>query len=595
MGILDMFKKASKEDKEEKIDLTESNLNNNVIEEQDHIDINISEIDTLNSERCEELIAHVLKDKDFGEEFIKDASIREIIFITVYMRQRLLKQFETKEMEDLHEKLVKTIEVFEDLLFEKVMKLDKLWKIINKATGCPVIDNSEEHILISDLYKDKMIEDYERPGIKAEAVELNHDQFVNELNDLYRIGYSGIRFSDGRQSPCILKRERMLKAEDAKKSDYPINPKTYFTLAAYLQEFRRGASGDEASNSLNTLGRAMIANLINTKFIIPVQEIDENQFKLPMYVADKNEQGEVTSIGLYVFTDEVEMKKIEYTGIKLDDSWKVQVDELKDVIDKVEGCNISEICINFATTQFRLDRKTIESLKRDSGIASREDEIRKRQEAFDKNELPKILDSKTDIVKAPNNMPVFIREEGRVCINNYVINSLDKKNMYIDALNSFFEDKRVKEIRIFDVHGKKADIKICDDGEKSGIFILPMRYDCENDNEPIKDETIHYSLKAAQLQGTKDGNNSGIVTADKTMHFFTIVNSNNNNNYLPIFNDVEEAKKIFSNNKFRFCAVTYDDILDNSQLNDGIVIGPTTLSTVIPKEFINKIYDISME
>lgn len=590
MGILDIFKKPL-EEKENNVNEEVESIKNN---DAESINVNIEETDTLNGERCNELISHVLRDKDFGEEFIKDASLREIIFITVYMRENLLKQFESKGMEDLHNKFLKTIELFEDILFEKVMKLDKLWKVINLATGCPVIDNSEEHILISDLYKDKMIEDYRGFGINVQAVPINHDQFVNELNDLYRTGYRGIRFTDGRQSPCILKRERMLKPEDVKKYDYPTNPGTNFALAAYLQEFRRGAGREGDSEILNKLGRIMITSLINTKFIIPVQEVQENQYKLPMYGADKNEKGEITAIGLYVFTDEVEMKKIEYTGIKLDQNWKVQVNELKDIIDKVEGCHISEICINFATTQFRIDRKSIDSIKKDAGITSMEDEVRKRQEAFDNNELPKILDPKTDIVKAPNNIPVFIREENRVCINNYVINTLDKKNMYTDALNSFFEDERVKEIRVFDVHGKNADIKVYNDSQKSGIFILPMRYDGEEDKEQINDDTIHYTVNAAKLKSKNSESNEEVNIPDKTMKFYTIVNSGNKKTYLPLFNDIDEVRKIFANNMFRFCAVTYDDIREKAESYDGIVIGPTTLSTIIPKEFINKIYDINM-
>ena len=586
MGILDIFRKSSEVDEE--IKSAEN-------KKGESIDINITEIDTLTGERCSELISHVLKDKDFGEEFIRASTVRENIFITVYMRNVLLKQFEGDKVNDLHDKLLETIELFENILFEKIMKLDKLWKIINKATGCSVIDNREEPILISDLYIDKMIEDLKNCGIIAEAVEMNHDEFVNELKDLYRTGYKGIRFTDGRQSPCVLSIERLIDSKDVEQSKYPVNPEAHFSLVAYLQEFRRSTTNEEKSKLLNILGRTMITSIINMKFIIPVQEISENQFNLPIYKTSKNDNDEASIIGLYVFTDEVEMKKLELTGLKLDHGWKVQVNEFKDIIDKVESCNISEICINFATTQFRLDKNTINSLKKDAKITSQADELKMKQEKFENEELPKIFDKDVKIVRAPNGMPIFMREENRVCMNNYLINLFDRKNMFKDVMDSLINDDNVKEIKVFDVKGRNADIKIKDDGIKKGLYIMPMRYDDENDQDKVEDDILHYTVNAAKIYAetnNKEGNE--VNQTSKSMHFFSIVNSVTNKNYLPLFENIDEAKKIFTNNMFRYCMVTFEEIKEKIEKFDGIVIGPTTLSAIVPKEFLNNMIDINM-
>lgn len=602
MGILDIFKKSSKETEEKVKEEFESQVNEATVNEktasesdskEENINIKIEETDTLDAERCNELISHVLRDRDFGEEIIRKSSIRENIFITVYMRDTLLKQFDGEGMEDLHEKFLKTIELFEDILFEKIMNCDKVWKVVNRATGSSVIDNEEEHILISDLYKDNMIEDLKRCGIIAEAVEMNHDQFVNELNDLYRTGYKGIKFTDGRQTPCTLKRERMLDISKVKKSEYPANPETYFSLAAYLQEFRRGVANDGDNKSLNMIGRVMMTNLLKTKFIIPVQEVGENQFNLPIYKAGKEDNDKGILVGLYVFTDEVEMKKLELTGLKLENGWKVQVNEFKDIIDKVECCHISEVCVNFAGMQFRLDRNTINSLKKDAGIISQEDQVRIKQEKFETEELPKIFDKDVKTILAPNKTPIFMREDNKVCINNYIINTLIRKNMFDDVLKSFFDDDNLNKIKVFDVHGRDADIITKDGTSKTGTFIMPMRYDDENDKDEINDDSIHYSVNAAQVESAK-GDDEGIKIIDKEMHFYTIVNSANNKAYLPLFNNSDEVQKIFPKNMFRLCKVTYDDIKEKAEPFDGIVIGPTTLSTIIPKEFVEKIYDINM-
>lgn len=583
MGILDIFRKSSEVDEEIK------SVEN---KKGESIDINITEIDTLTGERCSELISHVLKDKDFGEEFIRASTVRENIFITVYMRNVLLKQFEGDKVNDLHDKFLETIELFENILFEKIMKLDKLWKIINKATGCSVIDNREEPILISDLYIDKMIEDLKNCGIIAEAVEMNHDEFINELKDLYRTGYKGIKLTDGRQSPCVLNIERLMNPKEIEQSQYPVNPEAYFSLALYLQEFRRSVTNEKNNKILNILGRTMITNIMNMKFIIPVQEISENQFNLPIYKTSKNDNDEASIIGLYVFTDEVEMKKLELTGLKLDHGWKVQVNEFKDIIDKVESCNIYEICVNFATTQFRLDKNTINSLKKDAKITSQADELKMKQEKFENEELPKIFDKDVKIVRAPNGMPIFMREENRVCMNNYLVNLCDRKNMFKDVMDSLINDDNVKEIKVFDVQGRNADIKIKDDGIKKGLFVMPMRYDDENDQDKVEDDIIHYTVNAAKIY--TETNNNEVNQTSKSMHFFSIVNSVTNKNYLPLFENIGEAKKIFTNNMFRYCMVTFEEIKEKIEKFDGIVIGPTTLSAIVPKEFLDNMIDINM-
>lgn len=602
MGVLDIFKKSSNKRENKNNDFFENESENNKdiknedpiyvnIDNEDHIDIDFNNVDTLTGERCNELISHVLKDKDFGEEYIKTTNIRENIFVTVYMRNTLLKQFEGDNVKDLYDRLLKTIESFENMVFEKAMALDQLWKIINKATGCPVIDGQEEHILISDMYKEHMIEEYKKLGVEVEAVKINHEQFINELKDLYRTGYKGIRFTDGRQVPCTIKIEKMMEVSKVEKSKYPTNPELYFSLTAYLQEFRRTANNYSENKTLNVLGRVMMINLLKAKFIIPVQERGEKQFNLPIYKVGNDEKG--TSIGLYVFTDEVEMRKLELTGLKLDSGWIAQVNEFKDIIDKVECCHISEVCINFSNMQFRLDRNTLDSIKKDAGIVSQEDQVRIKQEKFEEEELPKIFDKEVKVVNAPNGLPVFMREENRVCINNYIINTLVRKNMFDDAMNTFLEDNSVDVIKVFDVQTRNADIVIKEGSNNIGTFIMPMRYTDENINEDISDDSIYCSIDASKIKNINEEQQE-LKIAEREMNFYTIVNSGNQKTYLPLFNSPEEVRKIFPKNKFRLCKVTYEDIKEKLIPYDGVVIGPTTLSTMIPKELALKIYDINM-
>ena len=180
-------------------------------------------------------------------------------------------------------------------------------------------------------------------------------------------------------------------------------------------------------------------------------------------------------------------------------------------------------------------------------------------------------------------------------MNNYLINLFDRKNMFKDVMDSLINDDNVKEIKVFDVKGRNADIKIKDDGIKKGLYIMPMRYDDENDQDKVEDDILHYTVNAAKIYAetnNKEGNE--VNQTSKSMHFFSIVNSVTNKNYLPLFENIDEAKKIFTNNMFRYCMVTFEEIKEKVEKFDGIVIGPTTLSAIVPKEFLNNMIDINM-
>ena len=109
-----------------------------------------------------------------------------------------------------------------------------------------------------------------------------------------------------------------------------------------------------------------------------------------------------------------------------------------------------------------------------------------------------------------------------------------------------------------------------------------MRYDDENDREYISDTTIHYSQDAATIENTEI-NNEEVHVGKRTMHFYTIENKDTKKTYIPMFSNEKEAEKIYARDRFRYCMVSYNDVIEQVKEYDGIVINPASMSFILEK------------
>ena len=54
-------------------------------------------------------------------------------------------------------------------------------------------------------------------------------------------------------------------------------------------------------------------------------------------------------------------------------------------------------------------------------------------------------------------------------------------------------------------------------------------------------------------------------------------------------------EKIYGRDKFRYCMVSYKDIIEQVKEFDGIVINPASMSFILEKHLLNSIFDIVNE
>lgn len=241
------------------------------------------------------------------------------------------------------------------------------------------------------------------------------------------------------------------------------------------------------------------------------------------------------------------------------------------------------------------DNKKLRDINQKENKKNIKEKSEEKQDEWEKEILPKMLkDKNVSIIKDNNGIILFARKDDSILMSKFIFDVLSKRNIKKDIMEFFFEDFSIKNISLYDFDFKRVTLKVKENQNKQGLFIIPMRYDDEKNNESINDTTIHYTEDASKIS-YKIENKKDYPVENKTMHFYTIENKDTNKIYIPLFSNEKEAEKIYSRDKFRYCKVSYKDISDNVNKYDGIVINPASMSFIIEKYLLSNIVDIINE
>lgn len=594
MGIFNAFKKNKnkneaevEEIREEKNSVKQEAAENNT-ENTENVESYI-----LTQERCNELLQRIFKDGDHGNTMMEEVSLSENIFILGYIENVIMPDLKKKGNEKDYTWFYSTMAIYRKIFHDKIMKTDRLWKVMLKTTGLPFMDRGCEHILICDSYKDKFIENLKNIYYEVDVVEISNEQFKGELNELYRRGYKGICFSDGVQRPYYMSRESLVSFDEVPASSYLINPETQYSMAAFFQEMRRNVNYEGAEKIRQNLENAMINSIINTRFVIPVKKSNVNQAELPVYISSEDKEKGIVIPGIYVFTDKIELSAVEEKNLDLNDGWDIYTYDFPQLMNLLDEAHVSEICINCGSINFKVNEKSLEVLKKQ--YESMDKERAEAQEKWETEELPKMLkDKNVPVIKDSRGTPLFARKENSVLMSKFIFDILVKREMKDEIMQFFFDDESIENISLYDFDFRRVTLKLKDEGNKKGLFVMPMRYDDENDSEPVDDTSLHYTMDAADIynESIKDAE---AYAGSRTMHFYTIENKDTKKIYIPLFSNEKEAEKIYARDKFRYCMVSYRDIMKNVKKYDGAVINPASMSFILEKELLDNVSDIVNE
>lgn len=580
---MDIFKKENINNekntviKENKTEIKGSNETNKYEFENGYI---------LTQTRCSELLERIFSDKDNGEGLMKEVELSENIFILGYIERVIIPECQEKKDEKKLVWLKSIMTMYRKIFCDKLMEQDKFYKIISNTTGFPFMDKGCEHILVCDKYKDKIIKNLKDIYYDVEIKLINKEEFKEDLNELHRIGYRGMCFSDGVQKPYYFSTEALSALYKIEREKALFNPVTQYSMISLVQEMRRNINYDGCEETRKNLEESLVQSIITTRFIIPIKRLEKNQAELPVYKLGEDTE----KPGIYVFTDATELEAFGKEGfINLEDGWEGFIYDFYHLIDLLKQASIYEICINYSGINFKTNIDVFSQIKKTADKLR--EEIKDKQEKWETEELPRILkDKEVPLIRDSSSMPIFGREKNSIYMSKYIFDILSRRKLKKEIMEFFINDSEMESISLYDPDFRRITLKV-KEGKKSGLMIMPMRYEDEDVNESIVDNIMHYTENAARIALESHGSKLDI-TNEKKMNFYTISNKESENVYLPVFSDENEAVRIYPRDHYRYCTVSFDDILDNVKDYDGIVVNPATMSFIIENDLLESIYDL---
>lgn len=187
----------------------------------------------VDNERMDKLARSFFEDHDHGREAMQNASVTENICFIDYLENTCIKKAkEMKNQEDMQYFTEYDIH-FRMLTLEKIMKLNELWIVISKGTNHFYAFNYDVIVLVDPSEADYLINNLAQQNLDVEIRKISGEDFVAMVEDMPRLGFKNVEFTDGRLRPLIIPRDTILKADKAKTR---INPKLYIESLTFLQQ-----------------------------------------------------------------------------------------------------------------------------------------------------------------------------------------------------------------------------------------------------------------------------------------------------------------------------------------------------------------------
>ena len=238
----------------------------------------------ISNERIQELIQAFFEDHDHGREAMQNATVAENICLIDYLEEHCIPKAKEINNED-------DLKMFTEYVIHFRM-------------------------LIGNLAEQ---------NFDVEIREITGDDFIALVEDMQRLGFQNIQFTDGRLRPLVIPRDTIFKTE---KSETTINPDLYIESLIFLQHVAKFRKEDKniavQENSPLTLALQKATLLVPA--IVQSRDGDQMQVKYPFL--NTNVEGQKI---LPVLTDHKEYDYFVNTPLmkdyaSLDDDKKVCIE-----------------------------------------------------------------------------------------------------------------------------------------------------------------------------------------------------------------------------------------------------------------------------
>lgn len=233
----------------------------------------------------------------------------------------------------------------------KMQKMEAFFVLFSRGTNNPFVicdpETFNDQVWIFEDQEDlkKMAEPYIEQKNPLISIKVENKSFLNFYSTLFHIGVNEVVFVE-REKKTEFELEEIVKQPDM--SDVPaekrplFNPQLQLTSIYFMQEFRRGVELSEKKN-IGELEEEMAANLVKSRFLIALEEVQDAEKKNMQVPYIKNKDGDVFQP---VFTDAGEFnkfnreKKFKAVAAEFKNLDKVLIPAAKGIVVNPQGFNL---------------------------------------------------------------------------------------------------------------------------------------------------------------------------------------------------------------------------------------------------------------
>jgi len=315
----------------------------------------------MNQKRAQELIKHMVEDKDNGLKLMKNLSLSDSIYLVAdILKNCILKANEIGRETDANY-FAQVIDNFRPIVLDKIKKADRLWIIYCDSTGYPYELDTDMLVLFDYMNHKDIIQKLETAGFKVTLMDVDNEKFKNEVSHMYRNGYKSIRFIDGKCAPFVVAREELYSHQEFFKEEYITNPALQQTMISFFQEFRKKGELTARINMVESRQNKMMKNLLHAEFMVPCTKIEtEEEVEIIHPFIDLSDKVESKDgkpvIAIPAFTDGFELDKC-YIG--KNETMLLSFKELAKLVEELEA---SGIIINCLGISYFMDKEVISKI-----------------------------------------------------------------------------------------------------------------------------------------------------------------------------------------------------------------------------------------
>jgi hypothetical protein len=255
------------------------------------------------------LIKSFFESPDHGRQAMQDATVIENICFIDYLENNCIPKAKELDNEQDMQYFTEYDIHFRMLTLEKIMHLDHFGVLISKATNHFYSMNKDIVVLVDFSEADFLLNSLAGQKFDVEIRDFTREEFVSMVEDMHRIGFRNVQFTDGRLKPLVIPRDTILKNE---KTNNTHNPQLYIESLIFLQEahkFRQDNKG-LVVNTDSPIAKAVRG----AKYLVPaiVQSRQGNQMQVKYPFLNTSVEGQKI---LPVLTDRKEYDYFMTTSV----------------------------------------------------------------------------------------------------------------------------------------------------------------------------------------------------------------------------------------------------------------------------------------